>query len=164
MAKDLRNKNDDNLGDSSAMVAKSARPISPHLGVYRRGVHMMASITHRATGFILATAGMMTLLWWLSSIGGGKESYAAFGAWVIDGGAEATTWQIASNWFFRLLGLGVLFSFFQHLFSGIRHLVMDMGAGFELNANRTSAWIVFIASITATGIVVLFVLNSVLGS
>jgi len=145
------------------MVAATNRPLSPHLGIYRRGVHMMASITHRATGFVLATAGMMTLLWWLASIGGGEESYAAFKAWAIDGGKDASGMQVAANWFFRLLALGVVYSFFQHLFSGIRHLVMDMGAGFELNANKTSAWIVFIAAFTATGIVVLLILNSVLG-
>lgn len=145
------------------MVAATNRPLSPHLGIYRRGVHMMASITHRATGFFLATAGILTLLWWLASIGGGEESYAAFKAWAIDGGKDAAGVQIAVNWFFRLLALGVVYSFFQHLFSGIRHLVMDMGAGFELNVNKTSAWIVFIAAFTATGIVVLLVLNSVLG-
>ncbi len=140
------------------MASKAERPISPHLGIYRRGVHMMASITHRATGFILATAGMLTLLWWLSSIGGGEESYQTFLTYVVDAGEEATGFQTASNWFFRLLALGVIFSFFQHLFSGIRHLVMDMGAGFELNANRTSAWLVFIAAFTATGLVALYVI------
>lgn len=145
------------------MVSATNRPLSPHLGIYRRGVHMMASITHRATGFILATAGMLTLVWWLASIAGGEESYATFQAWTIAAGEDATGWQVASNWFFRLLALGVVFSFFQHMFSGIRHLVMDMGAGFELNANRTSAWLVFIGAFAATGITVLLVLYSYLG-
>lgn len=145
------------------MAANSGRPLSPHLGIYRRGVHMMASITHRVTGFILATAGLLTLLWWLSAIGGGEESYASFLALTVNAGEDAETWQLAVNWFFRLLALAVTYSFFQHLFSGIRHLVMDMGAGFELNSNRTSAWIVYIAAFTATGITVLLALGSFFG-
>jgi len=148
------------------MAAKSERPLSPHLSVYRRGVHMMASITHRITGFVLATAGMLTLLWWLSAIGGGEESYTTFVALVTgaDLGDEATTIQVLCKWAFRIVALGVTFSFFQHLFSGIRHLLMDMGAGFELNTNRISAWLVFIAAITATGIVVLVTINYMIGA
>lgn len=148
------------------MVAKVERPLSPHLSVYRRGVAMMASITHRITGFVMATAGMLMLLWWLSAIGGGEESYTSFISYVTGSGLgdDATTLQHVSKWFFRLLALGVTFSFFQHLFSGIRHLMMDMGAGFELNANRTSAWLVFIAAFTATGIVALVAVNYMIGA
>ena len=72
-------------------------------------------------------------------------------------------WQIASNWFFRLLALAVTWSFFQHFFSGIRHLLMDMGAGFELTTNRTGALLVFIASLAATGIVALLVASRFMG-
>jgi succinate dehydrogenase / fumarate reductase, cytochrome b subunit len=146
------------------MVAKAERPISPHLGVYRRGVHMMASITHRATGFVLASAGMVMLLWWLSAIGGGEESYNRFIGYFTGTEAEkeSTALAIACMWAFRLVLLGITYSFFQHLFSGIRHLLMDMGAGFELNTNRTSAWLVYIAAITSTGAVALLVFNYML--
>jgi succinate dehydrogenase / fumarate reductase, cytochrome b subunit len=124
---------------------------------------MMASIIHRASGFIIATAGMLTLLWWLSSIGGGAESYANFQKWVVSAGEKASGWETTVNWLFRVLGLVVAWSFFQHLFSGLRHLVMDMGAGYELNANRNWAIIVFIASITATGLLALYVAWKALG-
>ncbi|MEE9433452.1 MAG: succinate dehydrogenase, cytochrome b556 subunit [Sphingorhabdus sp.] len=145
------------------MGQTTSRPLSPHLSIYKRGVHMMASIMHRATGFVLATAGMLTLLWWLAAIGGGEESYAQFLSYIVDAGDEATSFQSACNWFFRLLALAVTFSFFQHLFSGIRHLMMDMGAGFELNSNRMSAWAVFIAAFTATGIVALYAISKFVG-
>ncbi len=137
------------------MGANADRPLSPHLGIYRRSPAMMASIIHRATGFILATAGMLTLLWWLAAIGGGAESFATFHSFVVSAGKEATTFQMLSNWFFRLLGFAVLYSFFQHLFSGLRHLVMDMGAGFELNTNRSWTLAVFIAALFATALVIL---------
>ena len=102
------------------MAQNPNRPISPHLQIYRWGPHMAVSIFHRATGFVLATAGMLTLLWWIASIAGGPESYASFQSWVVSAGAEATGLQTAANWFFRLLGLAVTYSFFQHFFSGIR--------------------------------------------
>jgi succinate dehydrogenase / fumarate reductase, cytochrome b subunit len=139
------------------MAQKQIRPLSPHVWHYRWGVHMMASIMHRISGFILATAGMFALLWWLSAIASGEESYAAFQTWVVYAGDKATTGQVVVNWLFRLLGLVVAWSFFQHFFSGLRHLIMDIGAGYELDTNRTWSIAVFIASMTATGLLALYI-------
>jgi succinate dehydrogenase / fumarate reductase, cytochrome b subunit len=145
------------------MAQNPDRPLSPHLQVYRWGPHMAISIFHRATGFVLATVGMLTLLWWLYAIASGPEAYASFQSYAVSAGAEATSWQSASNWFFRLVALAVIWSFFQHFFSGLRHLLMDMGAGYELTTNRTWSLVVFIASITATGVVTLYVASRFLG-
>lgn len=145
------------------MAQNPNRPMSPHLQIYRWSPQMAISIFHRATGFVLATAGMLTLLWWLSAIGGGTESYATFQKYVVSAGEGATAWQSASNWFFRLVALAVTFSFFQHLFSGLRHLVLDMGAGYELKTNRTWALAAFIAAFFATALVVLLVASRVIG-
>lgn len=111
----------------------------------------------------MATAGMLTLLWWLSAIGGGVEAYATFQKYAVSAGDEATTWQVVSNWFFRLVALAVTFSFFQHLFSGLRHLVLDMGAGYELKTNRTWALAAFIAAFFATALVALVVASRFFG-
>ena len=145
------------------MGQQSGRPLSPHLQIYRWSPQMAISIFHRATGFVLATAGMMTLLWWLSAIGGGAESYATFQKYVVSAGDDATGLQTGANWFFRLLAIGVTYSFFQHLFSGLRHLVLDMGAGYELTANRNWALAAFIAAIFATALVALFVASRFMG-
>jgi succinate dehydrogenase / fumarate reductase, cytochrome b subunit len=145
------------------MAQNPNRPLSPHLQVYKWGPHMAVSIFHRATGFVLATAGMLALIWWLYAIATGPEAYASFQAYAISGGEEATTWQVASNWFFRLVALAVVFSFFQHFFSGIRHLLMDMGAGYELGTSRSSALVVFGGALTATGLVALLVASRYLG-
>jgi succinate dehydrogenase / fumarate reductase cytochrome b subunit len=145
------------------MAQNPSRPLSPHLQVYRWGPHMAISIFHRATGFVLATAGMLTLIWWLYAIASGPEAYASFQSYAIAAGKEATAWQTLSNWFFRILALAVTWSFFQHFFSGLRHLLMDMGAGFELTTNRTWSLVVFIASTTATGAMALFVASRYLG-
>ncbi len=140
------------------------RPISPHLMQYRWGVHMMASITHRITGFILATVGMMTLVWWLSAISGGMEGYAAFQTYAINAGDDATLFQKLSNWFFWISGLVIIYAFFQHFFSGLRHLIMDMGAGFELNTSRTWSQVVFILAFLSTAITAIFIYARVIGA
>ena len=139
------------------------RPISPHLMQYRWGIHMMASITHRITGFVLATVGMMSLIWWLSALSGGAESYAIFQSYAVDAGDEATLLQSMSNWFFRIAALLVVYAFFQHFFSGLRHLIMDMGAGFELTANRIWSQIVFVLAFLSTAATALFVYMQALG-
>lgn len=146
------------------MAQNPNRPISPHLQIYRWGPHMAVSIFHRATGFIMATAGMLTLLWWLASIAGGPESYATFQSYVVSAGEEATGMQVAINWFFRLLALGITYSFFQHMFSGIRHLLMDLGAGYELKTVRTWSIAVYIAALTATALVAMLVAARFMGA
>ncbi len=146
------------------MAQNPNRPISPHAGIYHIGPHMLISFMHRVTGFVLATAGMLSLLWWLYAIASGPEAYASFQSYVVAAGEGATAVQLAANWFFRLVALGVTWSFFQHFFSGIRHLLMDMGAGFELNTNKTWSLLVFITSVTATGITALLVASRYMGN
>ncbi len=125
---------------------------------------MMVSIVHRLTGFLLATAGMMTLIWWLSSISGGSQSYAQFQTYAISAGEGATGLQVACNWFFRLIAFAVTYSFFQHFYSGLRHLVMDMGAGFELKTNRMWSQVVFVAAFLTTMAIALLVASRYLGA
>ncbi len=139
------------------MIQKPDRPISPHLGVYERGPHMMASIFHRISGFILASAGLILLLCWIGAIAGGEESYAAFKLFAVDAGEKGTAAQQIANWVFRVVALGVVWGFFQHLFSGLRHLIMDMGAGYELKSNRTWSIAVFLAALLATAATALYV-------
>jgi succinate dehydrogenase / fumarate reductase cytochrome b subunit len=146
------------------MAQNQTRPISPHLMQYRWGVHMMVSIVHRMTGFILATAGMLTLVWWLSAISGGAESYATFQKYAVAAGERATGWQMASNWFFRLTGFAIVYAFFQHFYSGLRHLVMDMGAGFELTVNRMWSQLVFVAALLSAIAITLLVASRYIGA
>lgn len=93
---------------------------------------MLISILHRATGGGMATVGAALLVWWLAAIAAGDAAYAAFrGVFTqADGRLNVVGWVI---------GVGLTFSLFQHMLSGIRHLVMDTGAAFELKTNRLLA-------------------------
>jgi succinate dehydrogenase / fumarate reductase, cytochrome b subunit len=144
------------------MAQKPNRPLSPHLQVYAWSPQMAMSILHRITGFILSTAGLIVLLWWLAALGD-DASYATFQRYVVSAGDDAAGFDLAANWFFRLLALVLLYSFFQHLFSGVRHLFLDTGAGYGLNSNRNWAWAAFIAAFFATASVALLVASRFLG-
>ena len=124
------------------MARNTARPLSPHLTIWRWGPHMLVSILHRGTGMALTTAGLFLLTWWLLAIAGSAEGYrtfqdfigwAPFGIPLIKIGLFLLTW-----------------SFFQHTASGIRHLIMDIGAGFELRTNKMMAYATLAASLLLT--------------
>lgn len=121
------------------------RPLSPHLQVWKWGPHMLVSILHRVTGSGMATVGVGVLLWWLYALASGPESYAKF----LD---CLTAENGAPNAIGYILGIGLTLSFFQHAMTGIRHLVMDAGAAFELKANKSFAVLTMVVSVALTAI------------
>jgi succinate dehydrogenase / fumarate reductase cytochrome b subunit len=98
---------------------------------------MVVSILHRATGIALSIAGLAILAWWLMALAQGPEAYATFA-------------QAAQSPIGIIVLVGLTWSFFQHLLSGIRHLVTDTGAGFELGINKTSAILTIVGSVILT--------------
>jgi len=127
------------------MAKPSNRPMAPHLQVYKWGPAMLVSILHRATGDAMALAGVPLLVWWLYSISAGPENYEWFLSWMD----------------FYYLGyivlIGMSFAFFEHMFSGLRHFVMDAGAGYELQTNKTWSIAVPVLAVLATAAMWLFI-------
>jgi succinate dehydrogenase / fumarate reductase cytochrome b subunit len=101
------------------------RPLSPHLSIWKWGPHMAVSILHRATGDGMAFVALPVMLWWLGALASGPEAYATFET-------------VATSPIGYVVLVGISWAFFNHLSSGVRHFVMDMGAGYELKTNR--AW------------------------
>ena len=120
------------------------RPLSPHLSVYKWGPHMTVSILHRITGGGLATLGAAALVWWLVAAASGKEAYESFAGW-------------ATSWIGIVIGVGLTWAFFQHTLSGLRHLVMDIGAGFEIQRNKFWATMTLAGSILLTAALWLYI-------
>ena len=118
----------------------STRPLSPHLMHVKWPINMVVSIVHRATGSGLATVGTLLLVWWLAAIAAGKPSYDYFWSWFTGPWAPLG----------YLIGIGLTWSMFQHMATGIRHFFLDVGANYELKRNRMSAWLTFAASAMAT--------------
>jgi succinate dehydrogenase / fumarate reductase, cytochrome b subunit len=92
-----------------------ARPVSPHLQIYRPMLTMVMSIVHRITGAALYF-GTLLLAWWLLAAASGPNSYAVFQA-------------AAASWLGRIVLLGYSFALIHHMLGGVRHLIWDTGHG-----------------------------------
>lgn len=128
------------------MQRNATRPLSPHLTVWRWGPHMLVSILHRMTGSGLATVGAAAFAWWLTAAASGPEAYADF----VDH---------ADNWYGVAVGIGLTWALFQHAASGIRHFVLDMGAGYELGTNRFWATMTIVLAALLTALLWLYILG-----
>jgi succinate dehydrogenase / fumarate reductase cytochrome b subunit len=125
------------------------RPLSPHLSIWKPGPAMAVSILHRISGSGLALVGLPLLLWWLFALASGPAAYATFTHWVWSA-EEGHTVQAVAAVFGKVVLVGLTWAFFEHLLSGLRHFVMDIGAGYELKANAMWAWLVLAGSVVFT--------------
>jgi succinate dehydrogenase / fumarate reductase cytochrome b subunit len=114
----------------------AARPLSPHLQVYRLPMAALMSISHRITGAALA---------------GGCVLFTAFlMAAAVGPGAYGIALALAYSWFGQVCLFLLLGAFYYHLCSGIRHLIWDTGRMFEKSQAFVSGWIVLAATIALT--------------
>lgn len=102
---------------------------------------MLVSILHRVSGDGMAIVGLSVLLWWLGALAGGPESYATFQSWMwADLGALTFSGidilYSCIKILLKVVVIGLSWAFFTHLCSGLRHFVLDMGAGYELDTNK----------------------------
>jgi succinate dehydrogenase / fumarate reductase cytochrome b subunit len=138
------------------MAKASNRPISPHLQIWRWGPGMLLSILHRVTGSGLGTLGLGILLWWLCALASGADAYASFQSWVW-ADLSALSWSgIDILWslikvLLKVVLIGLSWAVFQHLLSGLRHFVLDVGAGYELETNNRWAAILPVLALVLTG-------------
>lgn len=109
-----------------------ARPLSPHLQVFRMLVTMIVSGLHRITGLGLVITAFL-LVWWFVALASGPQ-YFEF----VDG--------LLDSWIGRLVMLVSLWGLMHHLLNGIRHLIWDTGRGFEMEQILRGAWIVLIGA------------------
>lgn len=107
---------------------------------------MMASILHRVSGTGLALVGLAVLTWWLYALAKGGEAFADFHA-------------AAAHPLGLVVLIGLTWAFFQHLLTGIRHLVMDSGAAFELGINKSFAIVTMVGAILLTALSWAYVLE-----
>ena len=114
-------------------MAPRARPLSPHMTIYRWPVTMATSITHRMTG-IAMSVGTLVLAWWLIAAASGPEAYATFS-------------HVAGSWIGRIVLFGFTWSLAFHLLNGIRHLAWDMGYGFSIPTAKMTGWLVIVLSV-----------------
>ena len=127
-----------------------SRPLSPHLTIWKWGPHMLVSILHRMCGIALALVGTTVFVWWLAAMAGGPESYAVFRSWVVQRADSNAVLPGLANGLALVAAIGLSWAFFQHLANGVRHLFMDMGAGYELKRTRATSISTIVFAVVAT--------------
>ena len=113
-----------------------ARPLSPHLQIYKPAMTMMMSIAHRLTGVALY-GGTLFLAAWLIAAAMGKGSF------------DAVQW-VYSSLLGRLILLGFSWALLHHMLGGIRHLIWDTGRGFGAHERALLARLTLIGSLALT--------------
>lgn len=117
-------------------MSKVARPLSPHIGIYRKQITSVLSILHRLTGLALY-AGSLLLVALIVVVAYSPTDYEVL--------HDAIVSPLG-----RTLLFGWTFSFFYHLMNGIRHLYWDAGRGFEMSSVTRSGWLVVVLSFLLT--------------
>ena len=115
------------------------KPLSPHIQIYRWHISSLVSITHRITGIINFFVISLIFLWF---------AFIFFGE---------SNYKIIQTILETLVGkfiiLAITWSFSFQMLSEVRHLIMDLGYGFELQATRISGLLVIFGSIFLTIII-----------
>lgn len=114
----------------------NARPLSPHLSIYRWQIQMVTSILHRATGIALS-AGTLLLCWALLALAAGPEAFA-------------TVRSFAGSWLGQVLLFGWSWSLAFHFLNGVRHLLQDAGLGYLPVQFVRNAWLATVGSLVVT--------------
>ena len=111
-------------------------PLSPHIQIYKWHISSLVSISHRITGIINIIA--ITFICLLASLlVFGESNYKFINLFL-------------SSLIGKFLTLGLTWSFSFQILSEIRHLIMDLGYGFELRTTKITGLIVIFGSIILT--------------
>jgi len=113
-----------------------ARPLSPHLSVYRPRINMVMSILHRLTGAALYV-GTLLLAAWLSAAAAGEQAFS-----LVNG--------LFAHPIGKLLLVGYSWAILHHMLGGLRHLVWDTGRGFSIGEVNALSWATIIGSLALT--------------
>ncbi len=123
-------------------MTDNQNPLSPHLQIYRWHISSLLSITHRISGVINLLA-LILIFFWLIFLSLGENNYQSF-------------LLIINSFIGKFILIGFTWSMSFHLLSGIRHLVWDLGYGFEIRTANITGVIVIISSLALTIIFWLF--------
>ena len=127
---------------------ENKEPLSPHIQIYRWHISSLVSISHRITGIINIIA-ITIICFWASSLLLGENNYEVINSFL-------------NSFIGKFIILGITWSFLFQILSEIRHLIMDLGYGFEIQTTKITGLIVIFGSIIFTVIFYLIGKNFIL--
>jgi succinate dehydrogenase / fumarate reductase, cytochrome b subunit len=121
------------------MQRTAIRPVYLNLLAIRQPIGAIVSILHRITGAVLSLLTPFAL-WALQASLQSPAGFEHVRA-LLSSGLGRAAW---------LLGLWMVV---QHLYSGIRHLLIDIDVGVEIHPARRTAWLTLLASVVTVAII-----------
>ena len=115
---------------------ESKTPLSPHIQIYRWHISSLVSICHRITGIINIIVITLICLW-VSLLLFGESNYQSINSFL-------------NSFIGKFIILAITWSFSFQALSEIRHLIMDLGYGFELKTTKITGLIVIFGSLIFT--------------
>ena len=119
-------------------------PLSPHIQIYSWHISSLVSISHRITGIINILT-ITSICFWVASLLLGEANYEI-------------TKLFLQSFFGKFLAIGIIWSFSFQILAEIRHLLMDLGYGFELKSSKISGLLVIFGSFILT--ILIYLLGS----
>ncbi len=117
-------------------MQNNKNPLSPHLQVYKWHISSLLSITHRIVGVVNIFAITMICIWTLSLLLG-QNNYEI-------------TKIFLKSFFGKFLIVSLCWTFSFHILNEIRHLIWDLGYGFDLKVAKITGVLVFLGSFVFT--------------
>ena len=121
-----------------AETKKPARPLSPHLTIYRPQLTSISSILTRITGNALLVPSLL-MVWWFAAAASSAEHFA----WAD---------YILTSWFGDLVMFGSLWAIWYQTLAGMRHLIWDNAIGLDLETAEKLGWAVVFGSFGLTAV------------
>ena len=112
------------------------KPLSPHIQIYKWHISSLVSISHRITGIINILAITLICIWFVL-IFLGESNYEIIKIFL-------------QTFVGKFILIGITWSFSFQMLSEIRHLIMDLGYGFDLQTTKITGLLVIFGSLILT--------------
>ena len=112
-------------------------PLTPHLQIYKWQISSLLSIAHRITGVINAIAISLICIWFLLTINNEKILFE----------------NILNSFFGKFISISLSWTFSFHILNEIRHLIWDVGYGFDPKISKITGYMTLITSFLLTIII-----------
>ena len=116
-------------------------PLSPHIQIYKWHISSLVSIVTRITGIINILA-ITLICFWFACLLFGENNYEIIKLFL-------------RSFLGKFIALGITWSFSFQMLSEIRHLIMDLGYGFNLKITKITGLLVIFGSLILTVLIYL---------
>ena len=111
-------------------------PLSPHLQIYKWQISSLLSIAHRIVGVINILAITTVCIWSLLLVLG-AENYQSINYFL-------------NTFFGKFIAVSLCWTFSFHILNELRHLIWDLGYGFDLKVSKITGVLALIGSFVVT--------------